>query len=149
MDVAEGKTVAVFGPGAMGLSAIMAAMIVATVDLKESRLETARKLGATHTIFGGRGKTTVGQIRELCLSARGVDFAIDTTGSVKVIGDMIKALGAKGKALTIGAPKVGACVELDVNEMIEPGKQHMGCGEGDSVPQEVGIRLPHSLLPAP
>ena len=50
----------VFGTGAVGLAAVMAAAAsgaaqVVAVDVNESRLETARELGATHTVNSASG----------------------------------------------------------------------------------------------
>ena len=49
-----GTSIAVFGTGAVGMSAIMAASIagctiIISIDVKASRMELARELGATHT----------------------------------------------------------------------------------------------------
>ena len=51
---APGTSIAVFGTGAVGMSAIMAASIagctiIISIDVKASRMELARELGATHT----------------------------------------------------------------------------------------------------
>lgn len=54
-----GSSIAVFGIGAVGLSAIMAAEvahcgIIIAIDIQDSRLELAKELGATHTINATR-----------------------------------------------------------------------------------------------
>ena len=54
LRVRAGSTIAIFGTGAVGLSAIMAAKAVGAatiiaIDINESRLDLARELGATHT----------------------------------------------------------------------------------------------------
>ena len=50
-----GSTIAVFGTGAVGMAAMMAAKVagcskVIAVDIHESRLDLAKQLGATHVI---------------------------------------------------------------------------------------------------
>ena len=55
MKVPKGSSIAVFGTGAVGIAAIMAARIVGAaviigIDIHQSRLELARELGATHII---------------------------------------------------------------------------------------------------
>jgi aryl-alcohol dehydrogenase len=55
LGVQAGDRFAVFGAGAVGLSAVMAARLVGAamiiaIDLHESRLQIARNFGATHTM---------------------------------------------------------------------------------------------------
>ena len=57
--VKKGESVAVFGVGGVGLSAIAAAAVVdafpiIAVDLSDEKLEFARKFGATHTVNASR-----------------------------------------------------------------------------------------------
>src|SRR5262249_32252244 len=57
MSVRAGASIAVFGAGAVGLSAIMAARVagattIVAIDLHPKRLELARELGATHVVDG-------------------------------------------------------------------------------------------------
>ena len=61
LKVGFGDTIAVFGVGGVGLSAVMAARLVGArrivaVDLVPERLELARELGATDTILAERGR---------------------------------------------------------------------------------------------
>ena len=50
-----GKSIAVFGTGSVGLSAVMAAKLVGAgkiiaIDLRDDRLKLALELGATHAV---------------------------------------------------------------------------------------------------
>ncbi|CAI4218399.1 unnamed protein product [Parascedosporium putredinis] len=128
LDVKEGSTLAVFGAGSVGMSAIMAA-----------RLELAKRLGATHGVLGSGN--VVEEIRKLCPPV-GVDFAVDCTGSTKVIENMIESLGTRGKAATVGAPGFGAKVSVDVMSHLTSGRSYMGCCEGDSLPSQF---VPHLI----
>src|SRR6516162_362221 len=65
-----GDSFAVFGVGAVGLSALVAAKIagcdpIIAVDVHPARLTLARELGATHAIDHGAVKDVVGEIRTL------------------------------------------------------------------------------------
>jgi aryl-alcohol dehydrogenase len=96
LRVQAGDRFAVFGTGPVGLSAVMAARLVGAsmiiaIDLHESRLETARSVGATHTIMSANADP-VAKIMELTGSA-GVNFALDTTGIPSVIR---QAVGHQG-----------------------------------------------------
>jgi aryl-alcohol dehydrogenase len=75
-----GHPVAVFGPGCVGLSAIMAARInncelIIAVDRIGSRLELARELGATHCI--DNGNTTQKTIKAIYNGGIGVSLMLN------------------------------------------------------------------------
>lgn len=70
----------------MGAAAIMAAAIcpmakIIAIDLKENRLELAKKCGATHTINASSGDV-VQAIKDLT-GGKGVDFAVECAGVVR------------------------------------------------------------------
>lgn len=139
LDVKEGSSLAVFGAGSVGMAAIMAGKIrgaktIIAVDLQPSRLELAKRMGATHGILGTAD--VVAEIRKICPPV-GVNFAIDCTGNVKVIQNMIKALGTRGRAATVGATGFGVDIGVDVMDHLTYGKEYVGCCEGDSLPSEV------------
>ncbi|KXX81036.1 Aryl-alcohol dehydrogenase [Madurella mycetomatis] len=140
LDVKPGSSVAVFGVGSVGMAAVMAAAkirgakTVIAVDLQESRLELAKKLGATHSVVGS-AKDVVEQVRQIA-PPNGVNFAVDCTGVPAVIKTMIDCLGTRGRAATVGAPGPGRCVQVDVMEHLTYGKEYVGCCEGDSLPKE-------------
>ncbi|KAK1771931.1 GroES-like protein [Phialemonium atrogriseum] len=138
LDVREGSTLAVFGVGSVGMSAVMAgklrkARTIIAVDVQPGRLELAKSLGATHAVLGSGD--VVAEIRKICPPV-GVDFAVDCTGITAVIGSMVEALGTRGRAATAGAPGFGSRVSLDVMDHLTYGKEYVGCCEGDSLPSE-------------
>lgn len=131
-----GSAIAIFGTGAVGLAAVMAAAItgcerIIGVDLHESRLELARELGATDVVNGG-AKDAVEEIRKL--TGGGVDFSIEATGSPVVLRQAVDALAPMGKCGVVGAPAFGTEVTLDVNHILTAGRVVQGIVEGDSVP---------------
>lgn len=147
LDVKEGSSLAVFGVGSVGVSAVIAgkargAKTIIAVDLQPSRLELAKRLGATHTILGS--KDVVAEIRRICPPV-GVDYALDCTGSTKVIVDMIDSLGTKGRGATAGAPGFGSKISVDVMQHLTYGKEYVGCCEGDSLPSKVSGPLGECL----
>lgn len=141
LSVKPGSSIAIFGVGSVGMAAVMAAAHIAkaktiiAIDLQESRLELAKKLGATHGVLGNVDDLK-GEIRRICPPV-GVDYAVDCTGSVAVIQTMIDVLGTKGRAATVGAPGFGKSVAVDVMEHLTYGKEYVGSCEGDSCPKEV------------
>ncbi|KAJ4502665.1 hypothetical protein HRR78_008330 [Exophiala dermatitidis] len=107
------------------LSAIIA------VDINEQRLALAQKLGATHTINGSNTEV-LARIKEIC-NGTGVDAAVDCTGALSVINNMILALAPCGRAVTIGSPPAGAKMSIEVFPFINGCKTYRGSHAGDSV----------------
>jgi aryl-alcohol dehydrogenase len=136
LAVASGSSLAVFGTGAVGLAAVLAAVIagastIICVDLRPARLELARELGATDVI-DARTTSAVEEIGRL--TGHGVDFSLDTTGVPEVLRNAVESLTPLGTAGVIGAPKLGTDVSLDVNQILTGGRIVRGVVEGDSVP---------------
>lgn len=132
-----GSTLAVFGCGGVGMSAVMAAKVagcsqIFAVDVVPSRLEMAKELGATHVI-NGKECDAVEEIKKL--SGGGVNFSIECSG--------IPALALQ--ALGCVAPE-GLCVlvsvtgDAEVSVPLEPLLMNKsvtlaGLTEGGSNPQ--------------
>jgi aryl-alcohol dehydrogenase len=133
---AAGSSVVVFGTGTVGLAAVMAARIIGAttivgVDLRPSRLELARELGATHTIDASSADAGAEIAR---ITGTGADYAIETTGSAKVLRAAVDCTGPTGTTGVIGAPPFGTEVALDINTILVAGRSVRGIVEGDSVP---------------
>ncbi len=112
--VAPGSTVAVFGCGGVGLSVIQGARIagarmIIAVDTIESKLATARELGATHIVDASTGNP-VEKIVEM--TGGGADYTFEAIGNAKVAEQCFDALCAGGTATVIGMIPVGQKVEL-------------------------------------
>lgn len=106
LDVQPGSTLAVFGVGAVGLSAIMAGKIrgakkIVAVDLVAERLALAKEMGATDVVDGA-DEDVVKQIVGLC-PPYGVQYAVDCSGVPKVIETMVDSLGTRGVSVVMFA----------------------------------------------
>ncbi len=144
LAVPEGSSVVVTGAGALGLSAIMATQIVGAgtviaVDRHQSRLDLARRYGATHTILGSvdsaleAGETASMTEQILDLTGGGADVAFDTTGNAEVVRAAYEGLTFVG---TLGMAGVGSGdVSFGFRSMVS-GRSIRGILEGDSVPSE-------------
>jgi aryl-alcohol dehydrogenase len=132
---AFGSAIAVYGCGAVGLSAIMAARIagcprIIAVDVHDNRLALARELGATHT-FNGSQVDVVAEIK--AVTGGGSHYAVETTGVPAVVKQSLNALRPLGISAIVG---VTPPMELDVhNDLMAEGKTMIGVIEGDSVPR--------------
>jgi aryl-alcohol dehydrogenase len=134
-----GHTLVVFGAGAVGLSAVMAATnltgaTVVAVDINAARLELAGRLGAAHTINAGE-QDPVETVRSLT-GGRGADHTLETTGVVSVLRQAVESLGPRGTCGIIGAPRPDADVALNVLDFIIKGTRLVGINQGDAVPRE-------------
>lgn len=149
LDVQKDQSLAVFGAGSVGLSAIMAGKLrganpLIAVDLDAARLDIALKLGATHKILASDKEIdVVKEIINIC-QPNGVARAVDCTGVPMVIEQMIRSVGSRGKAATVGAPAPGKTVSIDVFNHLLMGREYVGCVEGDSIPSKVSLSSVHS-----
>ncbi|MGI9049799.1 MAG: NAD(P)-dependent alcohol dehydrogenase [Rubrobacteraceae bacterium] len=138
-----GTSIVVFGTGAVGLSAIMAARIagcttIIGVDVKHDRLKLAEELGATHAINGSE-TNAVEAVKEL--TGGGADFSVETTAVPAVFRQAVDALGLLGVCGLIGAARLGTEATFDMNDILIPGKTIRGIVEGESVPDVFIPRL--------
>lgn len=130
-----GSSIAVYGCGAVGLSAIMAAKIanckqIFAIDLHDSRLELAKELGASHAL-NSQHVDVVKEIKNA--SGGGNHYAVESTGAPAVVRQCLNALRPLGQAAIVG---VTPEMTIDVhNDLMAEGKSMIGVIEGDSVPR--------------
>ena len=137
LRVRHGQSFCVFGSGAVGLAAVMAARVagattIIAVDVVQSRLSLASELGATHVVNAREGDV-LAAIRSAVQI--GLDTALDTTGNVEVIRTAVAALRPGGICGILGASPPGAELRLDVGDLMGNSKCVRGIVEGDSVPE--------------
>jgi len=102
--VARGDTVAVFGAGGLGMSAIQLALLrgaskVFAVDIHPRKLELAQRFGATPV--DGRAADAVAEIRQLT-DGRGVDAALELIGLPLTMAQAVRSLAIHGRAALAG-----------------------------------------------
>lgn len=138
LDVRSETSIVIAGAGAVGISAVMAAVVreaatIIAVDLHESRRALASEFGATHTIDPTAGPLSE-QVREIL--PMGVDFALDTTAVAPVVEQLLASLGMKGVLGLLGVP-ANPEATFAAGLMAAPlyGYTIKGIVEGDSVPQ--------------
>lgn len=132
-ELSFGQSVAVFGAGGIGLSAIMAArqlgarMIVA-VDIVGWKLEEARRLGATHTVHAGENDPNE-VILELT-EKQGVDYAIESAGRRVTMEAAFRAVRERGGLCVLcGNLPHGERMAIDPFDLIR-GKRIVGSWGG-------------------
>ncbi|MCM3127098.1 MULTISPECIES: NAD(P)-dependent alcohol dehydrogenase [unclassified Paenibacillus] len=131
-----GTTIAIFGTGAVGLAAMMAAKIsgctkVIAVDIHDHRLERAKELGATHAI-NSKNVDVKEAILELT-NGKGVNYSVDTTGVNAVVRSSIEVLAVGGSVAPVAA---GRDMEINTtNDFTMQNRNLVGARMGKAVPQ--------------
>jgi len=133
----NGSTIVVVGLGGIGVSALMALKlfnpsILIAVDVEDSKLDLAKKIGATHTVNPSK-IDPVKYIKDIT-DGVGVDFAIEAAGSVTTISqafDMVRRNG--GQCIFASHPASGEKVCIDPFDLI-CGKTLKGSWGGSSKP---------------
>jgi S-(hydroxymethyl)glutathione dehydrogenase/alcohol dehydrogenase len=110
--VEEGATVAIFGLGGIGLSAVIGATMakasrIIAIDINESKFDLARKLGATDCI---NPKSYDKPIQEVIveLTDGGVDYSFECIGNVNVMRSALECCHKGwGESVIIGVAGAG------------------------------------------
>ena len=152
-DVQAGDSVAIFGVGGVGLSAVVGAKMrgadpIIAVDLNDEKLAFAKRFGATHGINAGETNAVeaihalTGKPNQVSIGGRpvtGVDFAFDCIGLKVTMEQIVPAcrpghFGAcqGGTAVLVGVPST--TVELNAGEMLGQEKQFRGSIGGSCSP---------------
>jgi S-(hydroxymethyl)mycothiol dehydrogenase len=121
--VFPGSRVAVIGCGGVGLSVIQGAQLqharqIIAVDVNPTKLEWAKKFGATHLVNASE-VDAVQEVRRLTDDGwdGGVEFAFEATGIPKCTEQAVKMLSYAGTATTIGFPAAEDSVNLNLGDM--------------------------------
>tara|TARA_R110000772_G_scaffold179579_2_gene290919 strand:+ start:24594 stop:25718 length:1125 start_codon:yes stop_codon:yes gene_type:complete len=110
--VKEGDTVAIFGLGGIGLSAVIGAVMakasrIIAIDINESKFELARKLGATDCI---NPKNFDKPIQEVIVEMTdgGVDYSFECIGNVNIMRSALECCHKGwGESIIIGVAGAG------------------------------------------
>jgi aryl-alcohol dehydrogenase len=133
-----GESIAIFGVGAVGLSALMAAKVagcdpIIAVDVHEHRLALARELGATATINPRLCSDVVGEVHKA--TGHGVRFSIDTSAMPSALRHAIESLMPAGTCVLLGSARKGTDASFEM-PFLQQGRVVRGVVQGDSIPQE-------------
>ncbi len=134
LRLTSGMTFVVFGCGALGLSAVMAARIagarIIAIDRHAHRIALAQELGADVGVLSD-GQSLVARV--LTLAPGGVDAALDTTGVLAIMRQAIDCLAPRGEAVFVATPWDGSELSINVRHLL-PGRRVRGVIEGSSNP---------------
>lgn len=133
----DNTTIAIFGLGGIGLSALMASQLfrcenIIAIDIEDNKLELAREFGATHIINSLKDDVR-SRLLEITDGA-GVDYAVECSGVAQVIEVAFQSVKNNGGLCVFAShPKNGDKLSLDPYDFI-CGKQLKGSWGGSSNP---------------
>lgn len=110
--VQEGDTVAIFGLGGIGLSAVIGATMakasrIIAIDINESKFELAKKLGATDCINPKKFDKPIQEVI-VEMTDGGVDFSFECIGNVNVMRSALECCHKGwGESVIIGVAGAG------------------------------------------
>jgi len=129
-----GASIAVFGVGTVGTSAVLAAVVcgcttIIAVDINSDRLEMAKELGATHTVNAGE----VDPVEAIMdITGGGTEFSLECVGDPKVLRQAVDVLPRLGVCGLLGVVPPGTEVSLDM-DLIMNGRTVKGILGGDAI----------------
>lgn len=134
------QSIAIFGVGAVGMAAAMAAKIcdcetIIAIDPVASRRTLAEELGAMHS-FDPLGRSSVDAIRAIV--PLGVDFAVESSGGPGIFRQAVDAMQPGGSCALIGTPPQGPGAEASINifDLVGDGKSIVSVLLGNGDPQK-------------
>ena len=152
-DVKPNESVAIFGVGGVGLSAVVGARMaganpIIAVDLDDEKLAFAKSFGATHVVNASK-EDPIAAIHALTVRddrftfagqpVSGADYAFDCIGIKQTMAQIVSAcrsghFGAEagGKAVLVGVPTTLA--EINAGDLLVNEKQFIGSIGGSCAP---------------
>jgi alcohol dehydrogenase len=133
--VQEGQSVVVFGLGAVGLMAVMAAAqvpgtTVIAVDPLPSKQELGRRCGAQHA---GAPEDAAALVRDA--TDGGADVVIEAVGSTRVMEAGLQLLARGGALVSVGLPHPDQQLTTQALQFAGLGRRLLGSYMGDAVPE--------------
>ncbi|MBI1883192.1 MAG: zinc-binding dehydrogenase [Chlamydiae bacterium] len=139
VKVSEGESIAIFGVGGVGLSALMAASFVKAhkiiaVDIFGHKLMQAKKLGATH-IVDATSCDVASEILNMT-NGLGVDHAVEASGKKEAMEAAFRSVRNRGGVCVIaGNLSRGDVISIDPMDLIR-GKKILGSWGGSTQTDE-------------
>lgn len=135
--VNPGSSCTIVGCGGVGLNAIQGCRIcgagqIVAVDTLPSKLEAAKRFGATHTINAKEVENVVKEIRKI--TGGGSDFGFEVIGLKETAQQTCDAVRPGGMAVMVGLTKPTDTVALRPLELLTTEKVITGSFMGSGVP---------------
>ncbi|MGY0020675.1 S-(hydroxymethyl)mycothiol dehydrogenase [Streptomyces sp. cg35] len=136
-EVGRGDSVAVIGCGGVGNASVVGARLagaakIIAVDIDDKKLETARSLGATHTV-NSRSTDPIEAVRQLT-GGFGADVVIDAVGRPETYEQAFYARDLAGTVVLVGVPTPEMRLELPLLDVFGRGGALKSSWYGDCLP---------------
>lgn len=136
-NVGRGDSVAVIGCGGVGDAAVVGARLagaarIIAVDIDDRKLETARSMGATHTV-NSRTHDPVEAVRGLT-GGFGADVVIEAVGRPETYQQAFYARDLAGTVVLVGVPTPDMTLELPLLDVFGRGGALKSSWYGDCLP---------------
>ncbi|CAN8099368.1 unnamed protein product [Discula destructiva] len=154
MNIAKpppGSSIAIFGGGGVGLSALLAAQLtspgcIVLVDNSQTKLDIIPRsiIGPNTRLYNSADKSNeqvTKDLRSLTPGARGLNYAIDCVGNEDIVKIGHAALDTLGTLITIGSGSKSTIAGYSLSQHLLRGITHRGTHQGDSVPRETVPKL--------
>lgn len=131
-EVRPGESVAVYGLGGVGLSAVLGAIAaggnpVIAIDPVPAKRALALELGAAVAVAPENAAKAIAE-------RGGVDVAIETAGRAFVLEAAYKAAKRGGRIVTVGLPNPAEMLSIPAVSLVAEGKSLMGSYMGSAIP---------------
>jgi S-(hydroxymethyl)glutathione dehydrogenase / alcohol dehydrogenase len=122
MKVLPMKSVVVIGTGGVGINSIQGAAIsgaypIIAVDVLDSKLETAKKFGATHGV-NAKKEDPIEAVKKLTADKGGAEYVFVTVGNVNAIKQGFAMCGPRGTTIVVGLPSKESTVTFSPIEFV-------------------------------
>jgi len=141
------SSVVVIGTGGVGLNSIQGAAFagaypVIAVDVLDTKLEAAKKFGATHTV-NARETDPIEAVKKLT-AGRGADYVFVTVGNAAAVQQGVRMTGKRGSTVIVGLPPAKDLITFSPFEFIGTEKILTGSMMGSTnlqvhIPQLVAL----------
>ena len=140
-NVGRGSSVAVIGCGGVGAAAIAGSVLagaskIIAVDIDDRKLETARSMGATHTVNSSE-TDPVEAIKAICADdgSDGADVVIDAVGRPETWKQAFYARDLAGTVVLVGVPTPDMTIpEIPLIDVFGRGGSLKSSWYGDCLP---------------
>lgn len=141
--VRGGETIAIVGPGALGLLAVQVAralgagrVIVAGIPADGQRLELAHRLGADDVVAAEAAQSSARSVRELT-NGKGVDLVIEFAGTSEAGRQSLEMARRGGRVVLGGATSPGRELQVDLSVIV---RGHLNVFGSVANPQSISRR---------
>jgi NDMA-dependent alcohol dehydrogenase len=137
--VVPGSSVAVWGAGGVGLNVIQGAAIagaqqIVAIDANQSKLELAKRFGATDVMLAKPGEDLTKALKKL--TGGGPDYAFECVGNGELAAAAYRAIRKGGLAVVVGVAKPGDTTSLRTMTLPFEEKTLTGSYFGSARPRE-------------